>query len=252
MQANKPSIGTFVFSSDAATTEIAARAGFDLVICDLEHAPLGMADVVNHARAAQAFGASCWARIGSHAVGEIGRVLDTGVQGVVLPHFGRDLAASREALSMFRFPPAGTRGTCSVVRGLRYKMDDPARELEAANARVLSVGLIEDKEAVDRIDEVVALPGLDAVMPGGPGDLAASLGLHGQGDHPAVQQAALRVVQAARRRPGLKVGVYLGNASSMDFWRDIPLDFYAISIDYRILEQGFSSTHAAVLNRIAR
>jgi len=251
MTPDRPAIGTFVFSSDPASTEIAARAGFGLVVADMEHAPLGMCDVMNHARAAQAAGVCCWARIPAHGIDEIGRVLDTGVQGLVLPHFGLDLARTRKALAAFRFPPAGTRGTCSVVRGLRYRLDDPAADLRAADARILSVGLVEDKEAVENIEEIVALPGLDAVMPGGPGDLAASLGLHGQGDHPAVRAAALRVVQAARTRTGLKVGMYLGNADSAAFWRDMALDFYVVSIDYRILEQGYASVHAAVTRQIA-
>ena len=240
-----PATGTFVFSADPATTEIVAGAGFDYVVIDLEHAPLTVPDILAHARAADAAGISCWARVGHAEPPEIGRILDTGVQGLILSHFGRDLAQSRAMLDAFRYPPHGTRGTCSGVRGLRYQCDDLPGEIRRANERALSIGLIEDADAVERLDEVLAL-GVDAVMAGGAGDLAASLGLHGQGNHPRVRATALKVVRSAQER-GLRAGVYVGDLAGVEFWREAGVDFYAYSIDYKVLAKAYREAHEALL-----
>lgn len=237
-------VGTFVFSSDPATTEIVAGAQFDYAVIDLEHAPLSIADVLAHARAADAAGISCWARVGHAEPPEIGRILDTGVQGLIMSHFGRDIEQSKAMLEGFRYPPRGTRGTCSGVRGLRYQSEDLNGEIRAANERAFSIGLIEDAQVVEQIEDVLAIDGLDAVMAGGAGDLAASMGLHGQGNHPQVREAALHIVQSARKR-GLKAGVYVGDVEGADFWMAAGVDFIAYSIDYKILAQAYIAARAS-------
>lgn len=231
-------LGSFVFTPDASTTEIMAGAGFDYAVIDLEHAPLSIGDILAHARAADAAGISCWARVGHAQPPEIGRILDTGVQGLIMSHFGADLDHARALLGAFHFPPAGSRGTCSGVRALRYQSDNLNAEIKEANARAFSIGLIEDAHVVDRIDEVLALDGLDAVMAGGAGDLSASMGLHGQGSHPRVRAAAVRIIERAKAR-GLKAGVYIGELEGVDFWRDVGVDFYAYSIDYKVLAKAY-------------
>ncbi|MDO8279969.1 MAG: aldolase/citrate lyase family protein [Burkholderiaceae bacterium] len=245
LQRRETAIGTFVFSSDVASTEVVARAGFDYAVIDLEHAPLTIADVLAHARAADSAGVSCWARVGHAEPPEIGRILDTGVQGLIMSHFGRDVALSRAMLDGFRYPPHGSRGTCSGVRGLRYLSEDLNGEIVRANERAFAIGLIEDAQVLDRLDEVLALPGLDAVMAGGAGDLSASMGLHGQGNHPKVREAAERIVRAARER-GLKAGVYIGDTAGAQYWRDVGVDFIAYSIDYKVFAQAYAAAHATL------
>ena len=237
--------GTFIFSPDPAHTEIAARAGFDLVIVDLEHAPLALADVVAHARAARAGGISCWARVGQLDPLAVGRLLDTGVDGVVLPHFGVDPAASRACLAAFQYPPRGTRPACSGVRSAGYGLSDFAAEAERGSMAE-AVALIEDAAVLDRLDEVLAWPGLHAVIPGGPGDLAASLGLPGQGDHATVRAAVERIVTAAKAQPGLKAGLYVTGLPSLASWRGGPLDFVVLSIDYRVLAHAYRAAAEAL------
>ncbi|MES3003896.1 MAG: aldolase/citrate lyase family protein [Pseudomonadota bacterium] len=238
-------LGSFVFTPDAATTEILAGAGFDYAVIDLEHAPLSIGDILSHARAADAAGISCWARVGYAEPPEIGRILDTGVQGLIMSHFGEDLDQSRRLLDAFHYPPAGSRGTCSGVRGLRYQSDDLNAEIAEANARAFSIGLIEDAAVVDRIDEVLELKGLDAVMAGGAGDLSASMGLHGQGSHPRVRAAGVRIIERAKAR-GLKAGVYLGELEGAEFWRDVGVDFYAYSIDYKVLAKAYRAARQSL------
>lgn len=242
---NEVAIGSFVFSNDPSVSEILAGAGFDFGVVDLEHAPLAIGDILAHARAADAAGMSCWARVGHAEPEEIGRILDTGVQGLIMSHFGRNLAQSRAMLQAFRYPPEGMRGTCSGVRGLRYQVADLPGEIRAANARGLAIGLVEDAQVVERIDEVLALPGLGAVMAGGAGDLSASMGLHGQGGHPRVRAAALGIVERAKAH-GLKAGVYIGELQDAGFWADAGLDFYAYSIDYKVMAKAYQAAYGTL------
>ena len=241
MDKKHSAIGTFIFSTDCANTEIVAGAGFDFVVVDLEHAPLAVGDILNHVRAAASCDITCWARVGHAEPPEVGRILDTGVQGLILSHFGRDMKQSQDLLDAFQYPPNGTRGTCSGVRGLRYQSDDLPNEILQANARAMSIGLIEDAQVVDRIEEVLSMKGLQAVMAGGAGDLSASMGLHGQGSHPKVLEAGLKIIQSAKKQ-GLKAGVYLNDVAAAEYWLDYNLDFYALSIDYKILAQAYRAS----------
>lgn len=122
---------------------------------------------------------------------------------------------------------------------------------ETANREAMAVGLVEDASVVENIDAVLAECKLDAIMPGGPGDLATSLGLHGQGDHPRVVATVRRVVEAAKAVPGLKVGVYLVDVDAAPMWTDLGVDFFLCSIDYRIMARAFQQLHASLRTAMA-
>jgi 4-hydroxy-2-oxoheptanedioate aldolase len=197
-------------------------------------------------RAAESAGVSCWARVGHPQAHELGRLLDCGVAGVILPHLGLDMPATRAALDAFRYAPQGSRGTCTAVRGVAHGLADFAEYAATSNREAMAIGLVEDAAVVANIEAVLAECRLDAVMPGGPGDLATSLGLHGQGNHPQVIAAARRVVQAAKAVPGLKVGVYLVEGADAAQWAGLGVDFFVCSIDYRVMARAFRDLNATL------
>jgi 2-keto-3-deoxy-L-rhamnonate aldolase RhmA len=231
--------GTFVFSRDPAITEIVAAAGFDLAILDTEHAPLAVGDLVDHARAAHAAGVSCWVRVAGYNAAEVGKILDMGVQGILFPHYGMASAEASAALGALRYAPAGNRPTCTGIRACTYGVGSFTDYATRSDREVMSIGLIEDAEVIERIDEVIGTCELTAVMPGGGGDLATSLGLPGQGNHPRVMAAARRVVETAKRKPGLKVGVYISDLAAAKEWRAMGADFLIYSIDYKVISKAF-------------
>jgi len=247
----EPALGTLVFSSDPAVTEMAGSAGFDLALIDMEHAPLGLRDVVAHVRAAQCAGVSCWVRVGRYDSAEIGRILDAGAQGIVFPHYGLHPEA-RAALGAMRYAPDGDRPTCTGIRGAAYGNSDFAAYASRANRDVIAVGLIEDSDVVEHIDRALDDCPFQAVMPGGAGDLASSLGVHGQARHPLVLGAIRRVVAAAKARPRLTVGVYISDLESMEEMLALSADFYLFSIDYKILARAFKDVHSAWLSRVTK
>ena len=251
LQGGQRGLGSFVFSPDPSHTEILAASGFDLAVVDLEHAPLTIGDVVNHVRAADAAGISCWVRVGHPQPNEIGRLLDCGVQGVILPHFGLDREATRAALRAFRYAPQGSRGTCTGTRSVAHGLGDFPRYAQDSNREAMAIGLVEDIAVVENIESVLADSGVDAVLPGGPGDLATSMGLHGQGNHPKVVAAARRVVEAAKAVPGLKVGVYVVDADAAAMWAGMGVDFLLCSIDNRILARAYQQLHGSLRSAMA-
>jgi 2-keto-3-deoxy-L-rhamnonate aldolase RhmA len=239
-------IGTFIFSRDPAITEVVAATGFDVAIIDTEHAPLGIGELIDHARAARAAGISCWVRVAGYDAAEVGKILDLGAQGILFPHYGMTSVGAPAALSALRYAPVGSRPTCTGIRACDYGATSFSDYMERSNRDVVSIGLIEDAEVIDRIEEVIGDCAMTAVMPGGGGDLASSLGLHGQGNHPRVIAAARRVVETAKKKPGLKVGVYISDLVAADEWRAMGADFLIYNIDYKVMAKAYGDIAQAL------
>lgn len=242
LRSGERAFGSFVFSTDPANTEIVGSVGYDFVLIDTEHAPLGIGDVLAHVRAAHGVGTSAVVRVGTLEPAAIARLLDAGAQGIVLPHFGLDLEASEAALAAMRYAPDGTRPTCTGVRSASYGRALFAEYASRANEDTLAIGLVEDAAAVDQIEAVLAgAARLDAVMPG-PADLATSLGVPGQQTHPAVVAAVQRVIEAAKALGRLKVGVYVADAALAAAWSQADVDFFVYSIDHRVLVRAYAES----------
>lgn len=240
LRQNELCVGSFTFSPDAAHTEIMGRAGLDYVMIDLEHAPLSAMDVLGHVRAAKSIGITPFVRVRHNDPADVGRILDLGAEGIMFPHVGLDPAATKAALSALKYSPEGTRPSCTGVRAVDYGLTAFPEYVERSNREVISIGLIEDQEVVDRIDQVLDENDLDIVIPGS-GDLATSLGLHGQHTHPLVIQSLERIIAATKAYGRSKVGMYLTDPKSASRWRDQGVDFFLLSIDYRILANAYSA-----------
>ena len=240
----KPQRGTFVFSPDPAMTEIVGRAGFDFVIVDREHTTLGWREIEAHARAAASVGIALLVRIQSPDPVEVTHALDLGADGVVVPHFGLDPAASASAARAARYAPAGERGTCTGIRANSYSLDTFSRTLEEANKGAAVVVQIEDASVLDGLDALLAQVPVDAVMPG-LADLSTSLGHPGGFNHPAVLAAADRVF-ASVAKAGLPLGFYIANPGEVARWAARPAAFHVFSIDYKVVAEGYRAAAAAL------
>lgn len=238
-QSDLPALGTFVFSTDPASVEIAALAGLDFAVIDLEHAPLGFAEAANHIRAAAGAGIGALVRIPALDAGLIGKLLDSGAHGILLAHFGKDRAAARAFGSALRYAPAGDRPSCTGVRAASYGLASYANYVKQADADLIAIGLIEDAEVLPTLDVLLKDVRVDALMPG-PGDLATSLGLPGQPTHALVRQAVAEVIAAARRA-GIRVGMYLNSPGEIREWLSLHLDFYVYLLDAKVLAQAYAA-----------
>ena len=238
-QSGQPALGTFVFSTDPASVEIAGHAGFDFATIDLEHAPLGIEHAASHIRAATGAGIAALVRVPSGDNALISKLLDAGAHGIMLSHFGKYPAAARAFGGVLRYAPSGERPSCTGVRAASYALASYADYVKHANADVIGVGLVEDIEVVPQLDKLLKETRIDAVMPG-PGDLSTSMGHPGDPTHPEVQQAVIEVISAARRA-GLRVGMYLNSPGEVAEWRALQLDFYVYLIDTKVLARAYAS-----------
>lgn len=177
-----------------AVAEIYAELGFEWLFVDGEHGPLETRDVL---AILQAVGhrLPCAVRVPSADEASIKRVLDIGADGVIVPMVNSaDQAA--EVVRYARYSPAGSRGV-GLARahgyGLRFE-----EYVESANDRVAVIVQVEHVRAVDEIEDIVQVAGVDAVQLG-PYDLSASMGLMGQVDDPAVVEAVDHVIETCRK-----------------------------------------------------
>jgi 2-keto-3-deoxy-L-rhamnonate aldolase RhmA len=176
--------------------EIAGCAGLDYVWIDAEHGTLGIADINQLVRAADAVGIDALVRVPDHTPSFIQRVLDIGAAGIIAPHI-RTVAEASGIVAAAKFAPEGIRGACPSTRAVGHLSDDWPSDYRRANADVLVIGLIEDIEGVENVEAIASESGLDALL-FGPFDLSMALGLEGDVTHPDVGKMHGRVVAAAR------------------------------------------------------
>ncbi len=172
------------------TGEVLARTGADFVVVDLQHGAGAEAELPGVAAAVTAAGAVPLVRTRSPAFADVGRPLDLGARGVIVPNV-RDAGHAREVVAACRYAPAGGRSIGQLSGGA----DQP-----------LAVVMVEAATALEDLDAVLAVEGLDGVYVG-PGDLSLSLGLTGE-EHRAQLRGVLSSVIARAVAAGVPVGVH--------------------------------------------
>lgn len=176
--------------------EMLGYAGYDFVILDLEHVNTNPETLENMIRAAECAGLTALVRVPGMDAGAILRALDSGAQGIVVPHV-QSRAEAEAAVSAGRYHPLGQRGI-SGGRTTGFGRLDLPSYFERANAELLVAVMIEDRVGVENIDAIVSVPGIDLVLEGAI-DLSQSYGVPGQAQHPDVQAAILAVADACQK-----------------------------------------------------
>jgi 4-hydroxy-2-oxoheptanedioate aldolase len=200
-------LGASVVFSDPRVTEALAPS-VDFIWLELEHALIGPESVVSHVLAARAAQVPLLMRVPSGTTAAIKPALDSGVQGLIIPQ-ARSVAEVRSVIDDVRYAPVGRRGL-GPVRPSNYGRLTPHEVIAASADEVFLAVQIETVEALDVVEQIAALPGIDSLVVG-PTDLSASMGLLGQYDHPQVVDGIERIVKAAHAN-GLSIGVGVGTA----------------------------------------
>jgi len=198
--------GTVVFGAIISRhapdlVELFGAIGYDFVMIDCEHGPMGLDEVEHMVRAAEVFGITPIARIPNHEDSTILRFLDRGVQGIIVPHVNTRHAAESVAKAA-RYHPDGHRGMAGGRPhdyGVGVSREESTRWI---NEQLLVIPMIEETEAVDNLDAIVTVSGID-VLHVASGDLGQSMGNPGA---PAVRQL-MREAIAKIRASGKLVGV---------------------------------------------
>ncbi len=190
-----PVLGSWLQGGSLAAAEILAGAGFSWLGLDCEHTSADIASVESFARALQGRDTTFLVRVSRCDELEIRKCLDVGADGVIVPLVNNAEQAKR-AVAAAKYPPVGNRGFCfGRMNEWGNAFDDYAR---SANQRTIVIAMIESKQAIENLDEILAVEGLDGVFIG-PYDLSGSYGVPGETQHPLVKEACQRVVEACRR-----------------------------------------------------
>lgn len=206
--------GMIDFIGAPMVIEVLARAGIDFVIIDMEHCPMDMDRLAHLIRAADAAGIAPLVRVPEVDAGLIKRILNLAAAGIVIPHGTKETC---EALvRAARYAPDGERGACPIVRATGYWPDDWNAYAQRANREVMLLPLIEDAAAIDELDAIAAIPGIDGLFVG-PYDLSVSVGAPGADfNHPKMSAALDRTVAACRKHSKVVVTT-IGDRQERDY-----------------------------------
>ena len=205
-------LGTHVGGiADPQIVEIIGLAGFDAAFIDMEHTTYDLHDVQLAVMAAERVGITPIVRTPGFDPAFILRLLDVGVQGSQVPHVSNTETA-REAVKAVRYPPLGERGMAARLPAADYGRIPLVEHMAQSNREIVLACMIEDTAAVERIDEVAAVDGVD-LLAVGPSDLSRSLGVSGQPDHPRLVAAIDRVREAVKKGAGARLALPLNHAA---------------------------------------
>lgn len=244
LKSGKPAIGTLVQLPSPPVVEVLAQAGFDWLLIDTEHGPIDTEKLQAMIRATSATPATPIVRVACNLDWLAKRALDVGALGVMMPGVN-SAEQALAAVRAVRYPPEGNRGFGPTFAALRWGLT-AVEYVEQANDAVMAIVQIEHIDAVARIDEIVAVPGIDVALIG-PYDLSGSMNRLGQVAHPEVQAAIDRVLKASNKA-NVPVGIFGVTADEIN--RYIAQGFRAILVG---VDAGFLAAGAkALLSQIRR
>jgi 4-hydroxy-2-oxoheptanedioate aldolase len=201
IQAGQLQIGLWSSLSSNYTVEVIAGAGFDWLLLDMEHSPNDLESVLSQLQAAAPYPSNPIVRVPWNDMVAIKRLLDIGVQSLLIPYVST-VEEARQAVAYTRYPPAGVRGVAGTTRASRFgRVKDYARH---AHEEICVLVQVETQEGLDNIEAICAVEGVDGVFIG-PADLHASMGYTGETLNPKVVpqiEEAMRRIRKAGKAPG--------------------------------------------------
>jgi 4-hydroxy-2-oxoheptanedioate aldolase len=233
IQAAERQIGLWSSLCSPTCMEINSEAGFDWILVDSEHAPVDVPDLMALLQAGSRGGTALVVRPAANDPVLLKRILDIGAQTVLVPYV-QSVAEAEQAVASCRYAPAGFRGVSASTRAGRYGR--AADYFARADDEVCVLVQVETGEAMARIAEITAVPGVDGVFIG-PSDLAASMGHIGDPGHPDVQAAIRNGVQAIRAG-GKAAGTLAPRRDDALRYLEWGFTFVAVGTDITLLVAG--------------
>ena len=228
-------VGTFIKTPTSHAIEILGDIGYDFVVIDEEHAPFDRVSIDVCLLAARAAATAGIVRVAAPTASNILSVLDSGAIGVLVPHVA-SVAKAREIVSACRYR-GGKRGYSASPRAGRYGGATMAQHIEAQDKTITVIAMIEDPEALDDIDAIAAVEGLDGFFIGR-GDLTVAFGAPGS-DAPVVRDAVERITKAAKK-VNKPVCVMVGGLAEAKPFREMGASAFIVSTDQGFLRRAAS------------
>jgi 2-dehydro-3-deoxyglucarate aldolase/4-hydroxy-2-oxoheptanedioate aldolase len=215
-----------------AIARILAAAGFHWTYVDAEHGGFGIESLQDICRDAVSASISPLVRVADLQYSLIARALDIGADGIVLPRVESPELLER-TVSWTKYPPVGIRGYGLTPLHLNHEAVTIAQAIEHMNANTMVVLQIETRRAVEAREELLSVPGIDAVMMG-PVDLSISLGVPGDFQHPKMVEA-MESVRDACLRHGVAPGTQTRTPELARFWQERGMKFLGCGTEAAML-----------------
>ena len=211
-------VGTMVQEMrNPCVAQVLASAGMDFFMIDMEHGNFTLQTVADIAQVARLSGIMPFARVPDDDYPWLARTLDAGIMGLMVPRI-RFPAQAEAIVQAIKYPPLGRRGCGGLGRQTEFGSVPVQDWMKWANAETLLILQIEQQEAIENIDGILSVAGVDVALIG-PNDLSISLGFPGQRTHPTAQAAWAWVVDTAARH-GVASGLHIGDTDLLRTWRD--------------------------------
>ncbi len=214
LDAGKPIFGTFagLGFSDPTMIEVAAYAGFDYIIIDMEHSTFSLQLVQEMVRAGDATGITTMVRVPENNSKTILRVLETGVQGIMIPRT-KDREDVEKLIDAVYYRPYGNRGIFTGSRAADYSTVPFKEHIRISNEDILVGTMIEDSASAQMVEDILTVEGLDFAFIG-PADLSRSLDVLGELDHPKVAETIDGIFSKAKAMDtSVKLGIPAGHSA---------------------------------------
>jgi 2-keto-3-deoxy-L-rhamnonate aldolase RhmA len=226
-----------------AVAQLWAAAGLDFLIVDMEHGSFNLETLADVVRMARLVEITPIVRIPDLAWERVGRILDAGAQGLMLPRV-ETVDQARAFVDYLKYPPAGQRGMASGMGNTDFQWVTTPEYIAHANAATLVIIQIETKTAVANLGELLQVPGIDVLFIG-PEDLSISLGYAGQQGHPTVQATISQIIEQVGQS-GRAPGIHTSDPGQIGPLHSQGVRFIAYGSDIELLYNG-AAQGAAVL-----
>jgi 2-dehydro-3-deoxyglucarate aldolase len=247
LKSGRPVIGSWINSASPIIAEIMASTGFDFLTVDVEHSAVDLVQTQLLFQAIKSGNPQCapLVRLAGNNYADTKRYLDAGASGVIAP-FINTAEQARELIRAVKYPPEGLRGVgfCRANGYGMYLLESVA----TANDETFVCVQIEHIDALRNIDEILCVPGIDAVIIG-PYDLSASMGLTAQFEHPEMI-TAIDSIGVACQSHGIVAGIHVVKPAPEDVVRRYRegYRFIAYSLDITMLMNACMDSLAKIRN----
>jgi 2-keto-3-deoxy-L-rhamnonate aldolase RhmA len=245
LRAGQPSLGCFVGLGSPNAAELLAHAGFEWLVIETEHSALDSAEIEHMLMAINGTEAVPIVRVPSDDPVYIQRALDFGAMGIMVPMV-RTVEEAQAVVRATRYPPAGTRGY-NPLRAAHYSFDSKDY-FYRANDNLLVTLILETKEAVQNLEAIASVPGVDVLFLG-PFDLCLSLGLDPMKQpHPQVE-AVIELLLSIAKKTGVGTGIHAFNTDQLQHRQTQGYTMISYSADYVLLAEAARTGLAAYRKR---
>ncbi len=205
-----------------------AAAGFDFIVIDGEHFPFNIETICDIVRGAKSVELPCLVRVPSKDPATMGLLLDSGVDGLMVPH----VDTKEEALSIVKhtkYHPLGLRGVSLTAPHTNYRKVDVENFMRRKNEETIIMAQIESRQSVSNIDEILSVEGVNIAMIG-PADLSHSLGIPGQICNPVMKEAINKIIKSCREND-VACGIHSHDLKGAKEWIKLGMTVIIFSTD---------------------